>query len=183
MLRSNHSLASILCLAIGASAAFAQAPRVSPPDIAGNVIDGNRVTIYYSRPFTKDPKTGAKRTIWGGLVPYGKVWRVGANEATLLVIQQPIKLGDQTLPGGAYTLFMQPEEDGKAQLIVSKQIGQWGTQYDQGQDLFRVPMTKEALATPLDQFAIAVQKNPSGGGVIKLMWESTQYGVNFTVVK
>jgi len=183
MLRSRYLLTSIICMAVGVSAVFAQAPRISPPDITGAVVDGNRVTIFYSRPYTKDPKTGEKRKIWGGLVPYGKVWRMGANEATLLVTQKSIEVGGQTIPAGAYTLFMLPEEDGKAQLIVNKQIGQWGLQYDEKQDLLRVPLTKDALAEPLDQLAVSVQRNPSGGGVIKLMWETTQYSVPFTVKK
>jgi len=179
MLRST----SLICLAVGVTAALAQAPRVSPPDIAGNVVDGNRVTIFYSRPYTKDPKTGEKRKIWGGLVPYGKIWRVGANEATTMITQQPIELAGHTIPAGAHTLFMLPSEDGTAQLIVNNQLGQWGLQYDEKQDLCRVPLTKEDLKDPLDQFAMAVQKNPSGGGVIKLMWESTQYSAPFTVSK
>ena len=186
MFKSRFLLPSILCLTVAAGAAmpvYAQMQRVSPPDIAGTVVDGNRVTIYYSRPFTKDPKTGAARKIWGGLVPYGKVWRAGANEATLLVTQGPIEVAGTTIPGGAYTLFVLPEEGGKAELIVNKQIGQWGLQYDEKQDLVRVALTKEELKQPLDQFAMAVQRNPAGGGVIKLMWETTQYSVPFTVKK
>jgi hypothetical protein len=186
MIRSHSLLTSLICVAVGASAAipvYAQAPRISPPDIAGAVVDGNRVTIFYSRPYTKDPKTGEKRKIWGGLIPYGKVWRAGANEATTLVTQLPIKMGDQTIPAGAHTLFVLPAEDGSAQLIVNNQIGQWGLQYDEKQDLFRVPLTKSDLTPPLDQLLIAVQRNPGGGGVIKLMWESTQYSVGFTTVK
>jgi len=183
MLRSRYLLTSIICVAVGVSAAFAQAPRVSPPDIAGAVIDGNRVTIYYSRPFSKDPKSGEKRKIWGGLVPYGAIWRVGANEATLLVTQKAIEIGGKTIPAGAHTLFVLPEGDGKAQLIVNNQIGQWGLTYDEKQDLFRVPLTAEALKEPLDQFKMEVQRNPSGGGVIKLMWEGTQFSVTFTVPK
>jgi hypothetical protein len=186
MLKSRYLLSSILCLSVVAGAAmpvYAQMQRVSPPDIAGTVVDGNRVTIYYSRPYSKDPKTGTIRKIWGGLIPYGKVWRVGANEATLLVTQQPIEIDGKTIPGGAYTLFVIPEEDGKAQLIVNKQIGQWGLQYDEKQDLIRVPLTKEDLKQPLDQFAMAVQRNPSGGGVIKLMWENTQFSAPFIVKK
>jgi hypothetical protein len=186
MHRSHHLLASITFMAVVLTAAipvYAHAQRVSPPDIAGTVVDGNRVSIFYSRPYTKDPKTGAKRIIWGGLIPYGKIWRAGANEATLLVTQQPIEMGGQTIPGGAYTLFVLPEEDGTAQLIVNKQIGQWGLQYDKKQDLLRVPLTKDPLNQPLDQFVIAVESNPTGGGVIKLMWESTQYSVPFTVKK
>jgi hypothetical protein len=171
----------MICMAACLSAA--QAPRVSPPDIVSGVIDGNRVSIFYSRPKSKDPQTGAVRKIWGGLIPYGKVWRAGANEATTLITQRPIEMGGQTIPSGAYTLFVLPAEDGSAQLIVNKQIGQWGLQYDEKQDLFRTPLTKEDLTAPLDQFAMSVQRVPTGGGVIKLMWESTQYSVAFTVKK
>lgn len=183
MLRSRYLLTSFLCLAVGVSAALAQAPRVSPPDITSAVVDGNRVSLFYSRPYSKDPKTGEKRKIWGGLIPYGKIWRVGANEATTLITQKPIMIGGQTVPAGAFTLFVLPEEDGKAQLIVNKQIGQWGLQYDEKQDLFRTPLTFEALKEPVDQFAMSVSRVQTGGGVIKLMWESTQYSVPFTVVK
>jgi hypothetical protein len=162
----------------------AQQPRVSPPAITGTVIEGNRVTVFYSRPFTKDPKTGEPRKIWGGLVPYGKVWRTGANEATLLVIQQPINIGGATVPAGAYTLFTLPQENGPSKLIINKQIGQWGLQYDEKQDLARVEMKKETLKAPVDQFLMAVEKNPTGsGGIIRLMWESTQFSVPFTVKK
>src|SRR5687767_13285552 len=84
---------------------MAQQKRVSPADVSGSVIGGNRVTVYYGRPYTKDPRTGEARKIWGGVVPFGKVWRTGANEATMLVTQQPIELGGATIPAGAVTLF------------------------------------------------------------------------------
>jgi hypothetical protein len=158
--------------------------RVSPSETVSAKIDGNRVTIVYGRPFSKDPKTGAPRKIWGGLVPYGKVWRTGANEATLLITQKPIDLGGTVIPAGAYSLWTQPEEDGRAALIVNKQIGHWGTEYDASQDLARVPLKKEPLETPVDQFTITIGKAPSGGGgVIKLMWETTQYSVGYNVAK
>ena len=162
---------------------MAQQKRVSPPDLSGAVIGGNRVTVYYGRPCTKDPKTGAPRKIWGGLVPFGKVWRTGANEATMLVTQQPIDLGGVTIPAGAVTLFTLPAEDGSAKLIISKQIGQWGTQYDEKQDLARVDLKKDALENAVDQFTMSVEKAPDGNGVLKMMWENTQYSVPFSVKK
>ena len=137
-------------------------------------------------PYTKDPKTGEPRKIWGGLVPYGEIWRTGADEATLLITQKPIKIGETTIPAGAHTLFTLPKEDGTAKLIINNQIGQWGIgpgSYDESQDLARVDLKKEALEKPLDQFTMAVEKNPSGGGVLKLMWEDTQYSVAFAVEK
>jgi Protein of unknown function (DUF2911) len=159
---------------------------VSPHETISQVFDGarnNRVTIVYGRPYSKDPKSGEVRKIWGGLVPYGKVWRTGSDEATILAIQKPIVIGETTIPAGAYTLFTLPQEDGSAKLIINKQVGQWGLSYDEKQDLVRVDLKKDAVETALDQFTMAVEKNPSGGGVLKLMWENTQYSVAFTVPK
>lgn len=158
---------------------------VSPHETTSFVIDGNRVTIVYGRPHTKDPRTGEARKIWGSLVPYGKVWRTGSDEATLLITQKPILFGNATIPAGAYTLFSLPTETG-GKLIINKQIGQWGIgpgSYDEKQDVARVDLTKEALDTPIDEFTMSVAKNPSGGGLIKLMWENTQYSAVFTVAK
>jgi hypothetical protein len=160
--------------------AAAQQKRVSPHETISTVVDGNRVMVVYGRPYTKDPKTGENRKIWGKLVPYGKVWRTGADEATLLITQKAILLGKTAIPAGAYTLFTLPAEDGSAKLIVNKQIGQWGLQYDEKQDLARIDLKKDALDAPVDQFTMAVEKNAAGGGVLKMMWENTQYSVGIT---
>jgi hypothetical protein len=159
---------------------------VSPHETISQVFDGtrnNRVMIIYGRPYSKDPKSGEVRKIWGGLVPYGKVWRTGSDEATLLITQKPIVIGETTIPAGAYTLFTLPQEDGTAKLIINKQVGQWGLSYDEKQDLARVDLKKDAVETPVDQFTMAVGKNPSGGGMLKMMWENIQYSVAFTVQK
>jgi hypothetical protein len=165
---------------------MAQQKRVSPHETVSAVVDGNRVTVVYGRPYTKDPHTGEMRKIWGGLVPYGKVWRTGADEATLLITQKPIMFGDTAVPAGAYTLFTLPQEDGSARLIINKQVGQWGVgpgSYDEQQDLARIDLKKDALEKPADQLTIAISKNPSGGGVLKIIWEDTQYSAAFTVQK
>jgi hypothetical protein len=180
------SILVVAALILCALPLMAQQKRVSPHETISAVIDGGRVTIVYGRPYTKDPKSGEVRKIWGGLVPNGKVWRTGADEATLLITQKPIMIGETMIPAGAYTLFTLPAEDGSAKLIINKQVGQWGVgpgSYDRKQDLARVDLTKEALDQPVDQFTMAVAKNPSGGGVIKLMWENTQYSTAFTIVK
>ena len=176
----------VAAMILGALPLAAQQKRVSPHETTGSVIDGNRITVVYGRPYSKDPKTGEVRKIWGGLVPYGKVWRTGADEATLLVLQKPIAIGETTIPAGAYTLWTLPNEDGTAKLIVNKQVGQWGVgrgSYDEKEDVTRVDLKKEATEAPVDQFTMAVAKNPAGGGVIKLSWENTQYSVAFTVQK
>ncbi len=160
-----------------------QKQRVSPHETINASVDGDQLTIVYGRPYTKDPKTGEKRKIWGGLVPFGQPWRTGADEATLFTTQQPIEMGGTTIPAGTYSLFTLPEENGAAKLIINKQTGQWGTKYDEKQDLARVELKKGPLDQPVDQFTMAIEKNPAGGGVLKLMWESTQFSVPFTVGK
>ena len=180
------SLLIIAALIASALPLLAQQKRTSPHETIGAVIDGTRVTVVYGRPYTKDPKTGEARKIWGGLVPYGKVWRTGADEATLLLVQNPIVIGETTLAAGAYTLWVLPNEDGSAKLIVNKQVGQWGVgrnSYDEKQDVMRVDLQKEALETPVDEFTMSVAKNPAGGGVIKMAWEKMQYSIAFTAAK
>ena len=180
----------IAALALSASPLMAQQKRVSPHDTISTVIDGNRVTIVYGRPYTKDPKTGESRKIWGSLVPYGKIWRTGSDEATLLIPQKPITIGESTIPAGAFTLWTNPNEAGTAKLVVNKQIGQWGASrgdlkeiYDESLDVARINLKKDALDKPVDQFTMAIEKNLSGGGLLKMMWESTQFSVPFTVKK
>ncbi len=161
----------------------------TPHETTSTVVEGNRVTVVYGRPFAKHPRSGEVRKVWGGLVPYGKVWRTGSDEATLLITQQAIVLGGATIPAGAYTLWTLPQEDGTAKLIVNKQIGQWGAGpdfkkiYDEANDLARVDLKKAALAANVDQFTIAVERVAAGGGALKLKWEATEYSVPFTLKK
>ncbi|HET7535727.1 MAG TPA: DUF2911 domain-containing protein [Candidatus Didemnitutus sp.] len=158
--------------------------RVSPHETISSRIDGNRVTIVYGRPYSKDPKSGNVRKIWGELVPFDKVWRLGADEATLLVTQEPLDLGGTALPAGAYTLYLLPAADGSAKLLVNKQIGQWGADiYNEKTEFARVDLKKDTLDPALDQFAMSIEKNGNTGGVIKLGWEKTQYSVTFAVKK
>jgi hypothetical protein len=160
-----------------------QRARISPHDTTKATIDGDEIAIVYGRPYTKDPKTGEKRKIWGGLVPFEKVWRLGADEATLLTTKTPLELGGKSIPTGSYTLFMLPHNEKSATLIVNKQVGQWGTKYDEKQDFARVDMKGEPASSPADQLAIAIDSNPGGGGTIKVTWETTQYSVDFKVQK
>ena len=174
----------VAAVILGALPLLAQPkPRVSPQETITANIDGNNLKIVYSRPYSKDPKSGEIRKIWGKLVPYGKVWRTGANEATLLTTAQPVVLGGTEVPAGTYSLYTLPAEDGTAKLIINKQTGQWGTQYDQKQDLARIDLKKDALDKTVDQFTMAIEPNPAGGGVLKMMWENTQFSVPFTVKK
>ena len=145
------------------------------------------VTIVYGRPYTKNPKSGEPRKIWGGLVPFDQVWRVGADEATLLITKQPLVMGGVEIPSGAFTLYAVPAADGSAKLIVNKQIGQWGYGYSkttEASELARIDMKKDPLEKTVDQFTIVIEADPATGGeVLKLQWENTQYSVPFSVKK
>ncbi len=166
----------------------AQAPaprqRTSPHDTISARIDTGRITVVYGRPYSKNPKTGELRKVWGALIPAGKPWRTGADEATLFITQLPLDLAGTHLPAGAYTLYTLLAEDGSAQLLINKRLGQWGADpYDATQEFARVPLTKEPLEPQLDQFTMALERNPAGGGTLRLKWETTQYSVPFTVKK
>jgi hypothetical protein len=184
-----NTLKSILIigmLAISLLPSMAQQKRMSPHETVSAVIDRDRVMLVYGRPYTKSPRTGEVRKIWGGLVPYGEVWRTGADEATLLITQKPVVFGTTLIPAGAYTLWTLPAADGSAKLIINKQIGQWGVgpgSYDDSQDLARIDLKAETLTAPVDQFTMAIAKNPDGGGILKMSWENTQFSVAFTVQK
>ncbi len=154
---------------------------MSPRETVTATIDGNEMKIVYGRPYSKDPKTGEKRKIWGALVPFGKTWRMGADEATLLTTARAIDINGTTVPAGTYSLFLLPEEDG-AKLIVNKQTGQWGTRHDEKQDLARIELKKETASKPADQFTIAIDET-DGGGVLKITWEETQFSAPFSVQK
>ncbi len=180
-----HKYLSIIVFVVAATfcacPALAQHKRLSPHETISGVINGNRVTITYGRPHTIKPGTTEVRKIWGGLVPYGEPWRMGADEATLLITQKPIEMGGKTIPAGAYTLYMMPEENGPSQLAFSTDIGKWGIPVDTSHDLVRVDLKKETLDEPVHQFTMAITRSPSGGGVLKMMWEKTEFSVPFSV--
>src|SRR4051812_47505634 len=96
----------ILSLVVALPALAQERKRVSPHETVNATIDGSEVTVVYGRPYTKDPKSGAARKVWGELVPFGKVWRAGADEATLLTTKESFDIGGTTVPAGTYSLFM-----------------------------------------------------------------------------
>src|SRR5438067_4629469 len=170
-MKSIRSILFVVTALALTSPLFAQdkKPRVSPHETVNASVGDAKITIVYGRPYTKDPKSGEKRKIWGGLVPYGKVWRLGADEATILTTDKDITIGGTPIKAGSYSLYLLPSESG-AKLIVNKQTGQWGTKYDESQDLVRIDLKKQAADKPVDQFTIAIDN-----GILKLMWEDTQY--------
>ena len=150
--------------------------RPSPPGTAAVTLSGKGIVIDYSRPKIRDPKTGKPRVIMGKLVPYGQVWRTGANEATSLKTDADIMIGDAKVPAGSYTLYSLPgEKDWK--LIINKETGQWGTQYNQGMDLARVEMKVGKTKNKVDQFTITFKNKTKNSADLVMEWENTRLSV------
>jgi hypothetical protein len=133
-------------------------------------LNGKKITIEYSRPFLKGRHVGQE------LAPYGKVWRTGANEATSFTTEADLTVGGANVPAGKYTLYSLPSE-GTWKLIINKQTGQWGTQYDESQDLARVDMQKSQLSQPVEQFTISFDKKGDNSADLVLEWETTRLTV------
>ena len=154
-------------LVSGSVAQDQKQPPKSPPGTANFAFaDGKSVTITYSRPYVNG------RKIFGGLVPYGQVWRTGANAATTLKTDADLTVGGANVPAGTYTLYSVPEEK-KWTLIINKQTGQWGTSYDEKQDLARVEMKVSKNSSPTEQFTIGFDQTGTTAAVLKLDWADT----------
>lgn len=172
-LKWTLSILAAVCVLAGAIAA--QQNRASPHDTVEQTINGKKITITYGRPYLK-----GRKAVGGSLVPYGQVWRTGADEATKLTTEADLMIGNLTVPKGSYSLFTLPTESGW-KLIVNKTADQWGAfKYDEKQDLGRVDMKIGKTAAPVEQFTLTLAKSGSGG-VLKLEWENTSASVDVKV--
>lgn len=146
---------------------------LSPRDSVVADIGGAHVAVDYGRPFKRG------RVIFGNVVPWGEVWRTGANEATGFATSRDLQIGGVAVPAGRYTLWSLPAEAGW-KLIVNRQTGQWGTEYDPAQDLARIDLQTRKLDDPVEEFTIELE--PQGqGAVLRLMWDEVEAFVPVTV--
>ena len=187
MLERLASVTAVLFLAVTILAipGFAQdkSPRPSPSAKATcSLPDGKSITVDYSSPRAKG------RKIYGGLVPYGEVWRAGANEATTFVIDTDVVVGGKTVPAGAYTIFTIPNQD-KWTLIISKKTKNakggpvWGVPYPgEADDFARVDMKASKLPSNVENFAISFDKSASGC-TMNLDWETTRASIDISEKK
>jgi len=173
MTRSISAVVGLALVLQGFAARASAQPPGSPHETTKATIDGATIAIEYGRPYMRG------RKIVGSLVPYDRVWRTGADAATTLTTSKALMIGNAAVPAGKVTLYTLPSESGW-KLIINKQTGQFGTEYDQSQDLARVDLTRRALPTPVDQLTIAIEPAASGG-VLKISWENTELTVPVTV--
>ena len=134
----------------------------------------SRITIDYGQPHARG------REIFGGLVPYGQVWRLGANWATHLTLDFDVRFGELDVPRGEYTLFMLPREKG-GELIVSRQTRQWGTDYDPSSDFGRTPIERRSLEGTVRSLAVTLvpalpaEEGAVPSGMLRITWGEVEY--------
>jgi hypothetical protein len=156
--------------------AAAQKPVLSPPAKAEVTLPKATITVDYGAPSMRG------RKIFGALVPYDVVWRTGANPATSLKTTGDLKIGDLTVPAGSYTLYTLPTANGW-KLIVNKQTGQWGTVYNQPQDLGRTAMTVGSTASPLETMVIDFEKTAGNATELHVKWADVDASVRVNAAK
>jgi hypothetical protein len=133
------------------------------------------VFVNYGRPQVRG------RTVWGGLlVPPDTIWRLGANEATHLATSRELTFGNVVVPPGLYTLWFF-NASGGPQLVINKQVGQWGTSYDQAQDLARIPVQMAPTPAQVEDFTITLRNTGPGRGAIEFAWGAQMATATFTV--
>jgi hypothetical protein len=169
----KHSLfVAILLAALAVSPLAAPAQVLSPPaKTACKFADSKMISVNYSSPRMRG------RKIFGDLVPFGEVWRVGADDATSFVTTVDVTAGGKTIPAGRYTMFALPTPN-KWTLILSKQIGEWGIPYPGAQfDFARMEMKVSQLPAALQNFTISF--DASGNACkMKFDWETTRASID-----
>jgi hypothetical protein len=139
--------------------------RPSPPVYVEVTINGKTVSIHFSSPAVKG------RTIWGGLVPYGKVWRTGANEATVFETSGDLTIQGKTLPAGKYGFFTIPGEN-EWTIIFNSEWDQWGAyKYDESKDVLRITAKPEKSAAFNERLKVDISDH-----IVTLLWENLQVG-------
>jgi hypothetical protein len=180
--RPLAALASVALLAVASTALTAQmapaparppAAMPSPPATASVTIAGGTIDIRYNSPQMRG------RKIMGGLVPYGKVWRTGANPATTLITSVPLKFGTLLVPAGTHTIYSLPSADAW-QLIINNQTGQWGLTYNQSMDLGRVPMLAKPMSAPQEGMSLSLENTTATSTELHMRWETTDRYVVIT---
>lgn len=154
------------------------APLASPSAMAEATLNGAKITIHYNSPAMRG------RAIMGGLVPYGQVWRTGANPATSFITTGNLKIGTLSLPAGNYTLYTLPAAPGTPWLlIINKETGQWGTVYKPEMDLGRTPLHFNKLPTPQESMTISFDKTTKQSTELHIKWDTTDESIKIESAK
>lgn len=141
--------------------------RLSPHESVSGTVGEANITVTYGRPYKKE------REIYGGLVPYGEVWRTGADEATTIESDRDLMLGALHVPAGKYALFTIPNESNWT-LVVNKVSDQWGAfNHDPAEDLGRVEMAVSEASELTEQLTIGIDAGEGPNGTLSITWDMT----------
>ncbi len=176
-LRATCALLSIAFLAIAGTPLHAQmagmapaqpgAPMPSPPATASVTVGGGTIDIHYNTPHLRGRHVGGPE-----IVPYGQVWRTGANPATTLITSVPLKFGDLLVPAGTHTIYTWPTAT-EWKLIINNETGQWGTEYKPEMDLGRVVMKAKPMSSPQEIMSITFEKTTANSTELHVRWDTT----------
>jgi hypothetical protein len=166
-----------LLIAAGLSAAAQAPPVLSPRDSTAATIDGASLSIAYGRPSMRG------RTIFGSLVPFGRIWCPGADACTTLTSDRDLQFGALTLKAGDHSMWILPTESTWTLIFNSEGLA-FHTRRQPALDVGKIELLKETLDTPIEQLTFSLEPNPSaGGGAVVMRWETTRVSAPFTVVR
>ncbi|NGM60710.1 DUF2911 domain-containing protein [Sphingobacterium sp. SGG-5] len=171
------SIVSALIFLIGISTADAQVklPAASSSQTVTQALGIKNVTLTYQRPNANG------RLVFGGLVPYGQVWRTGANNIPNLTFEEEVRIEGHTVPAGTYGLFTVPNKN-EWTIILSKNPKQWGAyQYKETEDLLRFNVKPQTVTKKVETFTIGFENVTPKSTLVTLAWENTKVGFNITV--
>ena len=172
MPKSLLKISVVVAMAAIATTAMAQmpGPRASPSAFSNLKFEDSYVKITYCQPQKKG------RDVFGGLVPYGKVWRTGANEAPEITLTKDLKLGGQDVKAGTYAFFTIPNKD-KWTIILNTDLGQWGAfSYKQEKDLVRFEVSATESSEVVEAFTIKFGEKTKKSEMI-LQWDKTMVSI------
>jgi hypothetical protein len=138
--------------------------QLSVRDTARATIGAASISVDYGRPLARG------RVLLGNVVPFNEVWRTGANAATQFTTSAPITLAGMPLAPGTYTLWTVPRDNGHADLIVNKQSGQWGTEYDSKLDLGKKGLLVDTTTSPVEKFTVSIVPAGAKRGALVMEW-------------
>lgn len=164
---------SLSLLATVANVSAQDLPRPSPNAKVDQVVGLTEISVTYSRPGVKD------RVIWGDLVPYGELWRAGANKATMIEVSHAIKVNGQDLPAGSYSFFILPGKDGRWTAIFNQETELWGTSnYDKEKDQLRLEVKVQDLTTASERLEYHFLDVDMESAVLAMDWENKRLALN-----
>jgi hypothetical protein len=146
----------------------------SPPATANVAVAGATIRINYNTPHLRGRHLGTPE-----IVPYGQVWRTGANPATTIITSAPLKFGTLLVPAGTHTLFSLPSADAW-QLILSNDVGEWGLDYKPTKDLGRIPMKAKPVSTPQEVMSLSFENTTATSTELHIRWDTTDRYVTIT---